>query len=257
MKYFIKNLKNKIDFYLRAKINLSRKGYFEENESKEGLFSDEKILKKEAKLFDKYNLSSIKQTTTRYNYLENLYTLDLLDRFLDVSVKNELGVLDIGCKNWFYAKGEHSFFEKHCDKLAINGIELDANILYSNFYSRAEVAKFYIKDLVGAKFLEGDFLKHNERYDYMVWILPFVFESPLLMWGLPKNYFKPKEMLKHAYDMLNGSGKIFIVNQGLEEYNEQKSLCDDLKLPYRDIGAVQSDFLEYKHQRCVIIVEKP
>lgn len=255
MSDLLNSIKNKIDFFLRQKLKFSRKNYWETPEPKAGLFDEPASLKEKA-LLKKYNLEFVKDHTTKLNYQENLYTIDLLDKHFDIKNKSGLRVLDIGCKNWFYAKGEYFFFKNHCEKLTLNGIELDANRLYSNFYSRGEVAKFQIKSLENTTFIAGDFIKHTEKYDYMVWILPFVFETPMLKWGLPKHYFKPKEMLKHAFELLNEDGKIFIINQGQEEYEEQKILCKELNLKYKDIGLIQSEFLNDKIARYSIIVEK-
>jgi len=63
-------------------------------------------------------------------------------------------------------------------------------------------------------------------------------------------------MLKHAYELLNTDGKIYIVNQGQDEYDEQKKLCKELNFQYKDIGLVQSEFLEYKYPRYLIVIEK-
>ena len=214
------------------------------------------LIESEKNLVNKYNPDYIKNNSTRHNYLENLYTIDLLDRFLSIEFNPELNVLDIGCKNWFYAKGEYFFFKNYCEKLKLAGIELDANRLYDNFYSRAEVAKFNIKDLEGANFIEGDFLKHFEKYDYIVWFLPFVVEYPHISWGLPLKYFKPAEMLLHAFDLLNAGGKIFIVNQGKDEFEVQKALCESLNLPCKPIGFAESKFLKYQFDRYITIIEK-
>lgn len=256
MRYFFQNIKNIVDFSIRQKIAISRKNYFEQNESKEGLLQSQDEIDKEQYLCDKYDLAFVKNSTTQRNYLENLYILDLLDRYLSIYSVTGLNVLDIGCKNWFYAKGEYFFFKKYCDNLAIDGIELDANRLYSNFYSRKEVAKFHIKDLKGANYIADDFLKHNKKYDYIIWILPFVLEYPLFKWGLPHSYFKPEEMLKHAYDLLNENGQIFIINQGKNEYEAQKSLFNKLNIKFQDIGLIKSVFPVYTKERYLISTHK-
>ncbi|MPN41727.1 hypothetical protein SDC9_189282 [bioreactor metagenome] len=209
-------------------------------------------------MVNKYELNVLKNNSTIQNYLENLYTIDLLDRYLPVEKAEELNVLDIGSKNWFYASAEYQFFKKYSEKLALDGIEIDSNRLYSNFYSRAEVAKFYTKNLDDANYIKGDFLQHNKEYDYLIWFLPFVFKRPHLLWGLPEKYFKPDKMLAHAFESLKfsegKSGKIFIINQGNDEFLAQKKLCDDLNLPYNEIGEVKSPFMTYKHPRFLILV---
>lgn len=262
MKNFFQNLKNNIDFFLRQHLKFSRKGYFEKNESKEGLFWGkysstylQKALEREKYLYEKFDLNYLKLNSTRQNYLENLYPIDLLEKYLDINSKENLKVLDIGCKNWFYAKGEYFYFKKYCEKLNLDGIEIDANRLYSNFYSRAEVAKFHIKDLQDAKYIEKNFLSLNEKYDYIIWILPFVVEGPLLKWGLPKKYFQPEKMLLHAYNSLNKGGKIFIINQGEAEYKAQKALCKKLNISCEQIGEIKSDFINYQNPRYLMLIK--
>lgn len=255
MRYFFQNLKNKFDFFLRQHINFSRKNYFEQNEQKNNLFKNKKTIEREEILFEKYDLEYLKSNSTRRNYLENLYTIDLLDRYLNVEAQETLNVLDIGSKNWFYAKSEYFFFKKLCKNLQLDGIEIDSNRLYNNFYSRVQVAKFHIKNLEGANYIEGNFLNHQGNYDYIIWILPFVFEHPHLKWGLPISYFQPEKMLTKAYNCLNKGGKIFIINQGRAEFMAQKFLCKRLKISCIELGEVKSDFLSYK-PRYLTIIEK-
>lgn len=256
MKYFYQNFKNMIDFYLRQKLSFSRKNYNEKNEPKEGFFNTQDEIQKERYLVEKYDLEYIKNNTSRINYLENLYIIDILDQYLNFEYKKDLNVIDVGSKNWFYVKGEYFFFKKHCEKLNLDGIEIDANRLYYNFYSRAEVAKFHTKNLSGTNYISEDFLKHNKKYDCIIWILPFIKKYPHLKWGLPLEYFKPNEMLKHAYDSLSEGGQMLIINQGKEEFEIQKQLLKTANMNYQEIGKIESVFSIYKIDRYLISVEK-
>lgn len=256
MKFFIQNLRNSFDFFLRQRLALSKKNYSEPNEAKENLFSDKELIERECQLYEKFGLEYIKSNSTRQNYLENLYIIDILEDYLGIEPKVNLKVLDIGCKNWFYAKGEYSFFKKYCECLQMDGLEIDTNRLYSNLYTRGEVAKFYIKNLENVNYIDKDFLKHEEKYDYITWILPFVVEEPLLKWGLPLKYFKPEKMLQHAYDLLNEGGSLFIINQGEVEYKVQRELCERLKIYYIALGEIKSKFLNYEILRYGILIKK-
>lgn len=260
MSNILSNFKNNIDFFLRTRFPFSRKNYFEKNEEKIGLsqFEHEKFL------CEKYDLEYLKNNSTVQNYLENLYTLDLLDRYFTPhpSPRQSRGegetqtVLDIGCKNWIYVKGEHAFFKKYCKNFQLDGIEIDPNRLYSNFYSRKEAAKFYMKDLNEANYIEGDFLSHNKKYDYIIWILPFIVEYPLIKWGLPMKHFQPEKLLLHAYDSLKDGGKMLIINQDKIEHEAQEVLCKKLNIPFTIIGEVESEFLEYLNPRYLTLMEK-
>lgn len=256
MEHFLIDLKNKIDFFIRSSLKFSRKNYFEENESKEGIFKLLEVVERETFLFGKYNLFYLKNNSTVQNYLENLYKLDLLDKYLNIEFRNELSILDIGCKNCFYARGLYYFFKKYCNEVSFSGIEIDFNRLYSNLFSRYEVAKFYVKDIVNAKLISGDLLNHNEKYDYITWFLPFVFEYPHLKWGLPLKHFSPEKMLEHAYSLLNNDGIIFVLNQGVDEYNRQKQLCELLNIHYVDIGEIISVFIEYEFKYYLTLIKK-
>ena len=64
----------------------------------------------------------------------------------------------------------------------------------------------------------------KEKYDYIIWLLPFVVPEPLVAWGLPKKFFCPDELLKHAYNLLKENGQMLIINQGEKEAEVQKEL---------------------------------
>ncbi len=255
MKYFIDNLRNLIDFALRQSTKFSRKNYAVKSENVENLF-EQPERDREIELGDKYNLSALKNETTQDNYCENLYMLDILDKYFPIEAAENLKILDIGSKNWFYAKGEYAFFKAYCANLKITGVELDAHRLYNNFYSRYEVAKFNIKNLPNTEYIADDFLNINAKYDYITWILPFIKKYSHVKWGLPLNYFKPYKLLKHAYNSLNPGGKIFIINQGEEEHEIQQKMLNNLSITYDPAGKIESDFLEYQNTRYGVVVYK-
>ena len=221
------DLRNTIDFFIRNKTKFSRKNFKE---------TDLKLLERNKK--------------------ENAYTTDVLSKYLNKTQKNKIRALDIGCKNWFYAKGEYEFLKTISDDVVLDGVELDPYRLYSNFYSRYEVAKFYTKDLQGVNYIAGDLLDIEMKYDYIIWFLPFVIIRPLIYWGLPKKYFCPEKLLKHAYSLLNENGEMLIINQGEEEAFAQEKLFDKLGILYEELGEVKSEFFEYKNQRYGFLVKK-
>lgn len=255
MKYFLQNFKNNIDFFLRQHFTFSRKNYVEYNEPKDALFTEQSVIEREKYLLENYDLDYLKSNSTSQNYRENLYITDLLDKYLNVNTQDKLSVLDIGCKNWFYAKGEYAFFKKHSQNLKLDGIEIDTNRLYSNFYNRAEVAKFHIKNLNGCEYISADFLAHKGKYDYIIWILPFVVEYPQVKWGLPFKHFQPEKMLLHSVESLKLDGQILIINQGEAEYQVQKELCKKLNINYTDIGKIDEVFVDYKYPRYSILIK--
>lgn len=90
------NIKNNIDFWIRSNTKFSRKNFVE---------TDEKILYR--------------------NYLENLYTFDILDKCFVKKIYVNPKILDIGSKNWFYAKGEYCFFDSFCSGFSLDGVEIE------------------------------------------------------------------------------------------------------------------------------------
>lgn len=251
--YIMFDFKNNFDFFLRKKIKISRKNYYEPNESKDELeFSDEEV-KLETELIHKYNLEYYRNNSTIINYCQNLYLLSIFDKYFNVSTDNKLSVLDIGSKNWYYAPAEYYYFKKHSEQLSLDGVEIDAYRLYSNFYNRFETAKFHIKNLEGAKYIPDDLMNINKKYDYIIWILPFVLIQPLRYWGLPDKYFQPQELFNHAYSLLNKNGKMLIINQTKEEYEAQQTILNGLDSFSKKLD---SPFYEYKYQRYITIVEK-
>ena len=222
-----KDLRNTIDFFIRNKTKFSRKNFVEKN----------------ANLLER-------------NEQENLYTKEILSKYFTKEHKNKIKALDIGCKNWFYAKGEYNFFKSIANEVILDGVELDAYRLYSNFYSRYEVAKFYTKGLDKTIYIAGNLLDLKGKYDYIIWFLPFVVIKPHIYWGLPKKLFCPQKLLKHAYSLLENDGEMLIINQGKEEANAQKLLLDKLKIPYEELGEVKSEFFEYNYKRFGFLVKK-
>lgn len=254
--YFI-DLKNNIDFALRNNTHLSRKNYSEASESKESYLSTltDPLKIRELYLTEKYNLHEFKFNSSVSMYSQNLYLLNLLDKYFELEGRDKLSCLDIGCKNWIYATAEYHFLKSNAPRVTLSGIEIDYGRLYTNLYSRFEVAKFYTKNLRDCNYIKGDFLLHDEKYDCIIWLLPFLFDSTHLDWGLPKKAFKPEEMLLHAVKSLNEEGKMFIINQGRTEFEHQKCLCEKFSINYKPIGKVESGFFEHKNERFALIVK--
>lgn len=221
------DIRNNIDFFIRNKTKFSRKNFVEKN----------------PKLIAR-------------NIKENQYIQDILDNVLKKQTKQSLRILDIGCKNWFYATGEYNYFKKFCSNFVLDGVELDAYRLYSNFYNRYETAKYYTKNLENTNYIAGNLLDLKNKYDYIIWILPFVTINPLIYWGLPKKFFQPTQLLEHAYNLLNDNGQMLIVNQGEIEYNQQKILLEKLKIPFIELGEITSIYFEYEKPRYGYLIKK-
>lgn len=221
------DLKNNIDFFVRNNTKYSRKNFIEKNE--ENLFR---------------------------NYLENLYTYDILQQIFKQSAHSKITALDIGSKNFFYAQGEYQFFKSFTKEVFLDGVEIDAHRLYTNLYSRYETAKFHMRNNPNINYIADNLLNITKIYDYIIWFLPFVKIEPLKRWGLPKKLFMPEKLLLHAYSLLKDNGQMLIINQGEDESIIQKALLNNLNIKYIYKGIVKSNFLEYKNNRHAYLITK-
>ena len=258
MGYTISNFRNGFNFFLRNLITFSRKNYYEAPQELNDIFDNKEQENLYNTLKNKYGLF-LSQNTTRRLFLLNLYYLNIFDKYLSKKTTNNASILDIGSKNWEYVKSEYIFFQSFIKNFNLNGIELDAYRMCSNFYNRYEIAKFYTKDLPNTNYIRGDLLEHQQKYDYIIWILPFITKYPLVKWGLPLKYFKPQEMLKHAYNLLNPEGELLIINQGEEEYAIQQDLIGELDIPkiYLPLGEIEDSFDLFKNKRYCSKLTKP
>lgn len=219
IKYMFENLKNNFDFYIRSFTKFSRKNY-----------------------------------SGNPDNIESKYLFDILDKYFPMDDKENVSVLDIGSKNWAYVKGEYDFFSRYCNFLKLDGVEIDAYRMNSDFYSRYEIAQFYIKNLDNVRYYPDNLLNINDQYDYIIWILPFVTPYPLLRWGLPEKFFMPEELLEHAYKLLNK--QMLIINQGVDEAQIQKKMLEVLCIKYKDLGVIKSNILEFKNDRYGFLIQK-
>ena len=218
-----KDLKNKFDFYIRTKTKFSRKNY-----------------------------------SGNANNPESEYLFEILTNYFPIDFQENISVLDIGSKNWAYVKGEYDFFKNYSNQLILDGVELDAYRLNSNFYSRYEIAQFYIMNLQEVNheinYYADNLLNINKKYDYIIWLLPFITIYPLQKWGLPKKYFMPEKLLEHAYKLLNK--QMLIINQTESEMNIQKELLDKLNFKYEYLGEIKSSSSLFKEKRFGFIIKK-
>ena len=256
MVYFIENFRNNLNFFLRNLLNFSRKNYKENPERPDKQSLSENQTELISSLEQRYG--SLSGNYSNRIFLENIYFLNVFDKYFSKNKAEKISVLDIGSKNWSYAESEYLYFGSFTNNLTLKGIELDAYRLSVNLYSRYEIAKFYTEGMKNTSYIPGDFMKHEDKYDYMVWILPFITEYPLLRWGLPLKYFMPEKMLMHAYNHLNPGGELLIINQGENEFLIQKELYRKLNIQnVCDFGEIEDSFGLFRNKRyCSKIVKQ-
>ena len=182
MQYIIENFRNNFNFFLRNLIIFSRKNYFESPQDLSDIFENNEQENLYETLKNKYG-TLLSQNATRRIFLLNLYYLNLFDKSFSKKTKDNVSVLDIGSKNWEYVKSEYVFFKSFINDFILNGIELDAYRMCSNFYNRYEIARFYIKGLQNVNYIQGDFVKHQQKYDYIIFadVLEHLYRPDLVL----------------------------------------------------------------------------
>lgn len=176
-------------------------------------------------------------------YRENLYILDLLAQHLPQQSLTGKG-LDIGCRNFSHLPALSAFLPGAWD-----GVELDAYARYWSGHTRRACGEWIAQQRPHCHYIAGSLLDVHDRYDVIVWVLPFVLAEPLRRWGLPERYFQPAALLRHALGLLKPEGEMFIVNQGEFEADEQRRLLAEAGIPFNELGELHSVFSPFRNQR--------
>lgn len=203
-------------------------------------------------LEQQYDLTSWPLLCTAQEWQENLYILDLLDQQLGKQNKRQ-HCLDIGCKNGAYFPALGSFTGS-----GWNGIELDAYRRYWNLASRRDHGCFIAKPF-DCHYISGSLLnfKPSQPYQLITWFLPFVVESPLNAWGLPRRFYQPTALLQHAYQLLAPGGTLLILNQGEWETEVQQRLFIATSIKADFQGQVHSELSPFNQPRFAWRIDKP
>lgn len=216
------------------------------------------LKEKERALRSNYHFQTVYDKLPNEDYRVNLHTLELLESVFDTKKisKKRIKAVDVGSKHFNYAPALHHFYSNHWAIEKLTGIEIDAYRRYQDFSSRYDHAHFYIKPLSRAEYHPINFLDFKENYDVVTMFLPFVYQRPLLKWGLPLSEYQPLSLMKHAYDRLNSGGIWIITNQGKSEYERQHHLLKDLEIPFQGLGKFEGVFFPFKHDHYITIVVK-
>lgn len=250
------NYTNSFFFWLRSRLKIHRGEVKLRFEKK--VFITENVIKKEEMLRKIYGLTPWYQSFSQTDYRLLLYRIELLEKALEEKkLPNVIRAADVGSTNFYYAASLHQFYQKHSKLQRLEGIEVDAYRVYDNFHSRIDYAKAYIKGLDCVNYLPMDFINYTNKVNIITMFLPFVFEEPLLKWGLPLSKYQPLAYMKHAYECLERGGIWIITNQGKEEQEKQHELLDALKISYEDKGVFLSDFYTYKIPHFLTVIKKP
>jgi hypothetical protein len=199
MKEFLKNYKNKFDFFVRNNLNWS----LPVSASSPFLSSDEKLQKELREFLDLFDWEKI------LNFEAGI-----------------LAVADIGARNFSFAPVYEELFEKHGFKTMLFGIEMDAHRRMYDGRTRAAYGKYFAKQVRQGSYHSIDFLQWRHPLHIAFLLHPFVTTAPLLSWGLPLENFKPSAMMKHAKNLLQPKKGILILSSPTEvEYEISLNLA--------------------------------
>jgi SAM-dependent methyltransferase len=263
------NLRNTADYSLRQKIGWKRRGLSFENEPKNGLFRHlpetdrQRAEERSSYLLKTYHLPRFRDASTRDNYLENLYYLDMLEKALTESkqtLPESIDAADIGPSSWFYVQALHALLSwwsyPQQRKVKLSGYEADPYRLYSNFYSRHDHARAHIRDLMDANYFAEPFHFQPVRFDLITMLFPFVFIDDHLGWGLPTKFFRPQNMMADAWQSLKPGGILIVVNQGEKEHMAQRAMMEELGIHILTAFKHESLFYSYEHDRFVMVAAR-
>lgn len=233
--YFrILQVRNGVDFPLRQIFRWRRPGLVFPNQPKDNLFAGmEESARSQAeeqarRLLQTYKLQALYSASTRDNYLENLYYLDLLEQALDrigASLPPVIAAADIGPSHWFYVQALYALLQwRDCPagrQVELSGFEADPYRVYADLRSRWDHAQTHMRGLQGVQLYPHGFRQQPRKFDLITMLFPFVFLEDHLKWGLPGALFDPDELLCRAWASLKPGGILVIVNQGEKEHLAQ------------------------------------
>ena len=230
-------LRNSLDYPLRKLFKWSRRGLKIKNEEKFGLYfqypeTTRQVVEKEAdRLFSVYHLQKLFNASSRNNYCENLFYLEMLEKSFNLSgvkLNDRIVVADIGTSSWFYIQAYYSFFKwwdtEIARNIAITGFETDSYRIYHDLYSRYDHILAYKKDIEDVVLIPSGFTRSADHYDVITMLFPFVFIKDHREWGLPDKIFDAEKLLVEAWESLRPGGVLMVANQGEDEHKRQKEM---------------------------------
>lgn len=171
-----------------------------------------------SQLRSRYGVAFEKQLNAD-NALENYLYLDVLQALRGQSAvwpAAQGRVLDVGCKNFYYAAALAAAFRP----AQLTGLELEGHRRYRDGHRRSDYAAFYTGQISGARYCVGDVCDWDEKADLVSCWYPFVFAQVALAWGLPLSAFAPQRFFAALAGAVAPGGLLLVVNQGLAEWQE-------------------------------------
>jgi hypothetical protein len=269
---FLKAPWNAISFRLRRWARVRGRPVVLRNEPKEGLFdylpprARALAEARERHLYARYSLAPLRERSTQRVYRDNLYVLDVLDRFAARWEPDggPLRALDVGSMDFRYAFGLTRWLERLAGRAGatLTGLELDVDVLYRDLTTRRSHGLAHARAAgEQVSYVESNFLDYRAgEQDVIFFWFPFVLRYALVRWGLPQGLFGPEAMLAHAFSLLKPGGLLVIVNHTEEEMNAQVAMLSKhggfSLVSEADAGSDLVDYREDTRERHMLIVTK-
>lgn len=163
---------------------------------------------------------AFEQHLDRTNALENYVYLDLMAQLFDCGARGAAAMarggtlLDIGSKNFYYARALTAFFEPR----EMAGLEIEGYRRYPDGRCRHDYATHYLEGLGTASYHVGDMRDWTGRAEVVTCWYPFVHPKTVLKWGLPLSQFDPAGFFRQLAMLVEPGGHLMMVNQGLAEW---------------------------------------
>jgi hypothetical protein len=217
----------------------------------------------EQRYLNNYHLEKLKQEGAAGNYYENIFYIHMLEEAF-VNLKKEMPdhivCADIGTSHWFYVQALWSFYtwfqSKEPRDVLLEGYEVDAFRIYSDFHSRFDHAITHISEIPGIQFIPEDFRPIASHFDVITLFFPFVFEKDTLEWGLPSRLHQPNQLLQNAWNSIKPGGVLMIVNQGIDEHAAQIMICEKLGITPTLKLHIDPLLFKYDYERFILVAVK-
>lgn len=198
----------------------------------------------------RFDLCRWPQLCSRIEWLESLYVLDLVATHLPRAPEGRR--LDVGSKTAAYLPGLVAALGGAWDL-----VEVDAHRRYLWGSTRRVYGEAMAAAFEGCRYHAGDVRSLEGPWSAVTWLLPFVHPHALKAWGLPRTMFDPGALLRHVTDRVVRGGSLLVVNQGDIEAAAQRKLFDELELPVRELGRIDSPLSPFTKVRYGFVYTRP
>ncbi len=181
-------------------------------------------------LENRFQLSVLREHSTRSLYRKNLYLLEILENAWEGLPKFNLPeptikALDVGAQDWHYVFALERWLRFGASsepaEVILKGVELDGYGIYPDLHSRRDYAQAYAAQTgnLQVTYEVDDFLRsRKDEYDLITHFYPFLTRRALLLWGLPLRFFNPADLVAKSAELTRKGGRMVVFNHTMEEH---------------------------------------